>query len=127
MVDYSNVFYQLIRYDSPPTEEETAVFIAKCKSFIKENPDKCIGVHCTNGLNRTGFLICAYLAEVLKMDIHDAIELFNTCRPPGIQKDFDREELIRRYGTAPDLSEDIAESLGSLNIQEKKPKQSVTA
>lgn len=63
------------------------------------------------------------------MDIHDAIDLFNTARPPGIQKEFDREELIRRYDTAlvHDLSDAIAESMSSLKIREKKSEKSATA
>ncbi|CAD7675479.1 unnamed protein product [Nyctereutes procyonoides] len=34
--------------------------------FLKENTDndKLIGVHCTHGLNRTGYLICRYLIDV---------------------------------------------------------------
>ncbi|CAF4407791.1 unnamed protein product, partial [Adineta steineri] len=28
------------------------------------NPDEIIGIHCTHGFNRTGFLICAYLCRV---------------------------------------------------------------
>lgn len=104
-------------FDEPPTPEETATFIAKCKAFRQKNPTKCIGVHCTNGLNRTGFLICAYLAEELKMNIHDAINLFKTCRPPGIEKEFDKEELVRRYGD-PDLEEEISKKLSTLNVDE---------
>lgn len=36
--------------------------------------DKLIGVHCTHGLNRTGYLICRYLIDVDEMDPEEAIE-----------------------------------------------------
>lgn len=35
--------------------------------------DKLIGVHCTHGLNRTGFLMCRYMIEEMKMSPLDAI------------------------------------------------------
>ena len=91
------------RFDEPPTAEETEEFINKCKEFVKANPDKMIGVHCTHGCNRTGFLICAYLAEVMKVDILEAINIFNRARPPGIHKIFDMEELATRYCPGKDV------------------------
>lgn len=51
------------------------------------------------------------------MNIHDAINLFKTCRPPGIEKEFDKEELVRRYGD-PDLEEEISKKLSTLNVDE---------
>ncbi|MCP9261379.1 RNA/RNP complex-1-interacting phosphatase [Dirofilaria immitis] len=33
-----------------------------------------IGVHCTHGLNRTGYMICRYLIEVDGWDVNSAIE-----------------------------------------------------
>nr|XP_058917986.1 RNA/RNP complex-1-interacting phosphatase-like [Kogia breviceps] len=43
---------------------------------MKENNDndRLIGVHCTHGLNRTGYLICRYLIDVEGMWPDDAIE-----------------------------------------------------
>lgn len=35
--------------------------------------DKLIGVHCTHGLNRTGFLVCRYMIEEMKMTADEAI------------------------------------------------------
>lgn len=33
-----------------------------------------IGVHCTHGLNRTGYMICRYLVEVDGWDVDTAID-----------------------------------------------------
>uniref|UniRef100_A0A2K6SS99 mRNA-capping enzyme n=1 Tax=Saimiri boliviensis boliviensis TaxID=39432 RepID=A0A2K6SS99_SAIBB len=49
-----------------PTTENTETFIRLCERFNERNPPELIGVHCTHGFNRTGFLICAFLVE--KMD-----------------------------------------------------------
>ena len=35
--------------------------------------DGLIGVHCTHGVNRTGYLICRYLIERLDWTPNDAI------------------------------------------------------
>ncbi|TRY59184.1 hypothetical protein DNTS_032428, partial [Danionella cerebrum] len=60
-----------------PTVENTQMFIRLCEHFIEKTPTELIGVHCTHGFNRTGFLISAYLGDYLK-------------------------ELFRRYGDVED-------------------------
>lgn len=35
--------------------------------------DKLIGVHCTHGLNRSGFIVCRYMIEEMKMPPLEAI------------------------------------------------------
>uniref|UniRef100_A0A8D0H9S0 Tyrosine specific protein phosphatases domain-containing protein n=1 Tax=Sphenodon punctatus TaxID=8508 RepID=A0A8D0H9S0_SPHPU len=43
-----------------PDHETIFKFKSAVKKFLKENQDndKLIGVHCTHGLNRTGYLVC---------------------------------------------------------------------
>jgi protein-tyrosine phosphatase len=54
-----------------------------------------IGVHCTHGLNRTGFLVCYYLLQTNPgMKVEEAIKLFNEARTPGFHK---REYINRLY------------------------------
>lgn len=48
-----------------PDEHSTKLFIELCERLIRKYPLSVIGVHCTHGYNRTGFLICAYLIEKL--------------------------------------------------------------
>ena len=90
-------FHSATRFDETPSEDETQEFVSKCKTFSKTKPSKLIAVHCTHGCNRTGFLICAYLVDIMKIDILDAITMFNTARRPGIHKLFVVEELVSRY------------------------------
>ncbi|KAL6035260.1 hypothetical protein STEG23_032041 [Scotinomys teguina] len=77
------------------------IFKFKCavKEFLKNNKDndKLIGVHCTHGLNRTGYLICRYLIDVEGMRPDDAIELFNSCRGHCIERQNYIENLKKRY------------------------------
>ncbi|XP_067995370.1 uncharacterized protein, partial [Melanerpes formicivorus] len=52
------------------------------RKFLWENAgnEKLIGVHCTNGINRTGYLICRYLIDVEGWDPEVAIQAFGDAR-----------------------------------------------
>lgn len=87
------------------------IFISKVKKFIDQNPLKIVGVHCTHGFNRTGFLIVSFLVEEYHYDVGAAILQFAKVRPPGIYKKDYIDELFIRYDEikyalpAPDLPE----------------------
>ena len=46
----------------------------------QETPDKLVGVHCTHGLNRTGYLVCRYMIQELGVEPEEAIAAFDTAR-----------------------------------------------
>lgn len=85
-----------------PSAEVTAMFIRLCEHFLERNPTELIGVHCTHGFNRTGFLVCAYLVEKLDWSIEAAVAAFAQARSPGIYKSDYLKELFRRYGEVDD-------------------------
>lgn len=85
-----------------PTKEQTAQFVDICRRFTDEHPDDIIGVHCTHGFNRSGFLVCAFLSEVEDFSIESAIIHFRNLRPPGIYKQDYIDELCRIYGSPDD-------------------------
>uniref|UniRef100_A0A8D2ZIR1 mRNA-capping enzyme n=1 Tax=Scophthalmus maximus TaxID=52904 RepID=A0A8D2ZIR1_SCOMX len=85
-----------------PSKEMTAKFIRLCEHFIEKNPTELIGVHCTHGFNRTGFLICAYLVEKMDWSVEAAVAAFTQSRAPGIYKGDYLKELFRRYGDEED-------------------------
>ncbi|XP_077160654.1 mRNA-capping enzyme isoform X2 [Paroedura picta] len=85
-----------------PTAENTEAFIRLCEHFSNKNPTEFIGVHCTHGFNRTGFLICAFLVEKLDWSIEAAVATFAQARPPGIYKADYLKELFQRYGDVGD-------------------------
>ncbi|XP_035524897.1 RNA/RNP complex-1-interacting phosphatase, partial [Morone saxatilis] len=71
-----------------PSDATILSFKRAVRQFLKENRDndKLIGVHCTHGLNRTGYLVCRYLIDVEGMDAATALELFNSCRGHHIER-----------------------------------------
>lgn len=50
------------------------------KAVESMGDDKMIGVHCTHGLNRTGYLICRYMVEKKGMQPEQAIKAFDLAR-----------------------------------------------
>lgn len=78
-----------------PDDETILKFKSAVNGFLKENKDndKLIGVHCTHGLNRTGYLICRYLIDVEGMRPDDAIDLFNRCRGHCLERQNYIEDL----------------------------------
>ncbi|XP_045914844.1 RNA/RNP complex-1-interacting phosphatase-like isoform X2 [Micropterus dolomieu] len=67
------------------------------RCFLRENRDndKLIGVHCTHGLNRTGYLVCRYLIDVDGLDPAEALEMFNSCRGHRIERQNYLDDLQR--------------------------------
>uniref|UniRef100_A0A914H1V8 RDD domain-containing protein n=1 Tax=Globodera rostochiensis TaxID=31243 RepID=A0A914H1V8_GLORO len=52
----------------------------RCPGHERGNDGRLVGVHCTHGLNRTGYLICRYLIEELGWSADNAIEGFRVAR-----------------------------------------------
>lgn len=80
-----------------PTPEQTKTFISLASNFIRSHPLESIGVHCTHGFNRSGFLIVSYLIEKMDFSVESALGMFANVRPPGIYKDDYLAELYRLY------------------------------
>lgn len=85
-----------------PEAEQTQAFIELCARFISQKPLEVVGVHCTHGFNRTGFLIAAYLVEKMSWSIEAAVQMFSQSRPPGIYKQDYLQEIFSRYGEKED-------------------------
>ncbi|XP_015602895.1 RNA/RNP complex-1-interacting phosphatase [Cephus cinctus] len=50
-------------------------------------PDDLIGVHCTHGVNRTGYMICRYLVQQLGWEYQDALKAFQEARGYPIERE----------------------------------------
>lgn len=85
-----------------PTKDQTATFMRLCNNFTETHPGEIIGVHCTHGFNRTGFLIISYLVDALNWGVDAAIGCFAKCREPGIYKEDYLKKLIEVYGEPTD-------------------------
>lgn len=102
--DYSCKYLKLQcrGHGETPSEEQTRTFVQVCRNFIAQNPLEIIGVHCTHGFNRSGFLIISYLVEMDGSSVDAALAEFATVRPPGIYKEDYIKELYRRYDDVED-------------------------
>ncbi|XP_060765616.1 RNA/RNP complex-1-interacting phosphatase [Neoarius graeffei] len=71
-----------------PSDPTILSFKKAVRRFLHDNQnnDKLIGVHCTHGLNRTGYLVCRYLIDVDGFEPLDAIDLFNKSRGHAIER-----------------------------------------
>lgn len=87
-----------------PSLEQTRSFIEIVDEFTSNNPLEKIGVHCTHGFNRTGFLIASYLVEKNDYSVAGAIHSFAVARPPGIYKQDYISELYKRYDEEDDTT-----------------------
>ncbi|XP_078146643.1 RNA/RNP complex-1-interacting phosphatase-like [Centroberyx gerrardi] len=78
-----------------PSDATILSFKQAVRRFLRDNADndKLIGVHCTHGLNRTGYLVCRYLIDVDGLDPQAAVELFNSSRGHHIERQNYLEDL----------------------------------
>lgn len=63
-----------------PTNTVIRDFTDTVDTFLAKDENKIIGVHCTHGLNRTGYLICRYMVEKLGFQPEEAIAAFDKAR-----------------------------------------------
>ncbi|CAF1061210.1 unnamed protein product [Adineta ricciae] len=77
-------------------EHSCRKFFRVVDSFLRDNRhnDKLIGIHCTHGINRSGYFIVRYLIEVFGLEPNDAISAFNRAR--GHQMEKYTDDLRRR-------------------------------
>uniref|UniRef100_A0A8C3QMF4 RNA/RNP complex-1-interacting phosphatase n=1 Tax=Cyanoderma ruficeps TaxID=181631 RepID=A0A8C3QMF4_9PASS len=97
------------------------------KRFLTHNKDndKLIGVHCTHGLNRTGYLVCRYLIDVEGMEPNAAIELFNKSRGHPIERtnyiqDLQKRTLKKSSCELKNLGSDLVRKKGSAPAKPQK-------
>lgn len=64
------------RFGEAPSSQQVEDFNRLAAHFFEQHPMEVIGVHCTHGYNRTGFLIIAYLVEVQDWSLEAAVAAF---------------------------------------------------
>lgn len=92
-------------HEEAPQTEQVDTFIKLCSKFIEHNPNEIIGIHCTHGFNRTGYLIVAFLVEQESWSVDAAVQEFAASRPPGIYKQDYLNDLFKRYGEVDETPE----------------------
>jgi len=58
----------------------------------------CVAVHCTHGINLTGFLLVSYLVEKYKMPLQAALYEFQSARGYKITNKLFLDALNQKYG-----------------------------
>ncbi|XP_043940337.1 uncharacterized protein LOC122812116 [Protopterus annectens] len=94
------LYYKIFTEGQDVPEDKTILdFKHAVRTFLKQNVDndKLIGVHCTHGVNRTGYLICRYLIDVCSMSPKRAIELFNKARGHPMERRSYTDDLLTGY------------------------------
>lgn len=85
-----NIEYQKIFTEGHviPKEKVVRQFFDAVNEFLDKNMDnsKLIGVHCTHGLNRTGYMVCRYMIQLLDFSPDQAITDFNSARGHEIER-----------------------------------------
>ena len=85
-------------FNHPPKDREIHRFFRHVSDFQRTHPNSHLVLHCTHGLNRTGYFIVQYLIEFCHLKVSKALEVFATARPPGIVKFAYIEALYRQFG-----------------------------
>ncbi|KAL8579983.1 hypothetical protein ACOMHN_054105 [Nucella lapillus] len=81
-----------------PSDDIVQRFHEVVDDFSNKNTDEgvIIGVHCTHGVNRTGYMVCRYMIDRLRIDPDKAIELFGDARGHPIERENYLKDLKMR-------------------------------
>ncbi|OQR74199.1 RNA/RNP complex-1-interacting phosphatase-like [Tropilaelaps mercedesae] len=84
--------FRLEGHSKLPTANEIEKIFITLKEYMKTAEDQTvlIGVHCTHGVNRTGYVICRYMIEQLGIAPEEAISRFQKARGHT----FDHQEYV---------------------------------
>ena len=66
-----------------PKRESVTRFCQAVSAFLRSNPQRYVAVHCTHGLNRTGFMIVSLLVDAMGYNLEAAVAAFAIARAPG--------------------------------------------
>ena len=70
-----------------PSQDVYKMFhMAVDKCLQHATPQGVIAVHCTHGLNRSGFLVCNYLMNKYDYTVEQSVEIFNDARGHDIER-----------------------------------------
>jgi hypothetical protein len=86
----------------PPNEQKVKQFISLVDEFMKEQEEsgelKYILVHCTHGLNRTGYFICEYLIQRMGFTVEQALKAFALGRGLAMYNPYFIDCLFKKHG-----------------------------
>ncbi|XP_062568946.1 RNA/RNP complex-1-interacting phosphatase-like [Saccostrea cucullata] len=97
--------HQGIRYEkifteghNVPSDDVVYRFFDTLESFYETNKDndQLVGVHCTHGVNRTGYVVCRYMIERLGFEPDKAMTVYHEARGYPVERENYIEDLRNR-------------------------------
>lgn len=97
-IEYAKIF--MAGQGSLPPKKQVNQFFEIIDNFlnrlqITNSKRNLIGVHCTHGVNRTGYMVCKYLIEKMNVQPETAIREFESTRGHQIERHGYREDILR--------------------------------
>lgn len=89
-----------------PPENKVAEFTNTVDEFLGKDGECLVGIHCTHGLNRTGYMVCRYMRDSLGIPAKDAIKKFEKARGYQIERGNYIADLLGTPPPEPDLGRD---------------------
>ncbi|XP_071827524.1 RNA/RNP complex-1-interacting phosphatase homolog isoform X7 [Apostichopus japonicus] len=89
-LEKNGIRYEKLRVEGKkvPSEHIIKRFKRIVTEFEKRQPeDYYIGVHCTHGVNRTGYVICRYMIEQLSKTTDEALRAFESGRGHPLERE----------------------------------------
>ncbi|XP_068633990.1 RNA/RNP complex-1-interacting phosphatase isoform X2 [Battus philenor] len=86
-----------------PPENKVIEFMNAVDRFLEQNDKSLIGVHCTHGLNRTGYMVCRYMRDRLGVPAAEAIRRFELARGYQIERENYIADLLGKTPPPPDV------------------------
>lgn len=83
-------------HDRIPSQEHVDRFKEMVATFQQRNPTSIIGVHCSYGINCTGYMIARYLIEALGWTAEDAINEVDLARGHAMERISLIDDLLNR-------------------------------
>lgn len=105
-----------------PPEDKVTEFMDTVDEFLGKDCEFLIGVHCTHGLNRTGYMVCRYMRDRLGIPAKDAIKKFEKARGYQIERENYIADLLGEEPPPPDVGKDT--KIKPLHFQQTKYKRS---
>lgn len=92
-VEYVKIFTE---GHAVPSATVQQTFFEAVDKFLYHNAhnERLIGVHCTHGLNRTGYLVCRYMIDRMHFQPQAAIDAFNDARGHSIERENYLDDLL---------------------------------
>ncbi|XP_073955027.1 RNA/RNP complex-1-interacting phosphatase [Choristoneura fumiferana] len=86
-----------------PPENKVKQFMDTIDEFLGKSRDVLVGVHCTHGLNRTGYMVCRYMRDRLGIPAREAIRRFEKARGYKIERENYIADILGKNPVAPDV------------------------